>query len=172
MATSRASRPTWDHLVGAPIHGEAIDVVAGEQDPQLPADLGEIEPEIGHPLAIDREPDLRQVDFQIGVGEHELAAREGRADQLSGIARHLLGRAGALDDNLDIVVARARQRRRQRGEELQFPNLRQRIERLGLDLVRRSLPVVPVLQQITAEPFDGNTTSNIASNSGSALPVS
>ena len=49
VATSRAAPDLRDHLVSAPIHGEAVDVIAGEQDSQLSTDLGEIEPEIGPP---------------------------------------------------------------------------------------------------------------------------
>ncbi len=43
-----------DHLVGAPVDGEAVHVVAGEQDAELAADIGEVEAEVRDALAVHR----------------------------------------------------------------------------------------------------------------------
>jgi hypothetical protein len=57
------------------------------------------------PTSMDGHKNLRKVDLEVRVGEHELSAGECAADKLGGIIGHLLGRAGPFEHEFDVVVS-------------------------------------------------------------------
>ena len=69
-----------NHLVAAIEVVEAVDVRAAEQRAELLPDAGEVEPQIGDPLAIEHDARLGQIDLEVGVDVQELAALPARAD--------------------------------------------------------------------------------------------
>ena len=101
-----------DDFVGAALTREPVDEVAGEKEAELATDIGEIEAEIGNALAVDVHAHLRQIDFQVRVSEHELAAPKRGADESLGITGHLLGRSRTLQDQFHVEVSSTWQWRR------------------------------------------------------------
>ena len=73
---ARIAAHLWDHLVGAALNGKAVYIIASEQNAELAADFGEVKAKIGNALPVDFDPNLREINLEIGVGEHELAASE------------------------------------------------------------------------------------------------
>ena len=69
-----------DDLVAAVEEVEAVDVLRRRAACRAPPDAGEVEPEVGDPLAVDHDARLGQVDLQVGVDVQELAALPAGAD--------------------------------------------------------------------------------------------
>ena len=79
-----------DHLVAAALDAEAVDVVAAEHRRQVAARLAQVDALRAHLVAVEHDLGLRLVELQVGVGEHEHAARERLADELVGELDELL----------------------------------------------------------------------------------
>ena len=63
-----------DHLVGAAVEAEVIDVAAAQHPGQRAADVAHLQAELRGLVAVDLDGRLRLVDLQIGVEEDEHAA--------------------------------------------------------------------------------------------------
>ena len=90
-----------DHLVGAAVEREIVDVAAAQHRAQRAADVAHLQAELGRLVAVDHDRGLRRVDLEVGVQEDEAAGGECLLQEL---LRHLvqrLERPGRVDDELD-----------------------------------------------------------------------
>ena len=71
-----------DDLVAAALDAEPVDVVAAQQRRQVAAGLAQVDALRAHLVAVEHDLGLRLVELQVGVGEHEHAARERLPDEL------------------------------------------------------------------------------------------
>ena len=98
-----------DHLVAAPLDAEPVDVVAAEQRREIAAGLAQVDALRAQLVAIEDDLGLRLVELQVGVGEHEQAARERLLHELFGELAQLLrlGRRGDHEIDREVAAARA-----------------------------------------------------------------
>ena len=78
-----------DHLVGAAVEREVVDVAAAQHRAQRGADVAHLEAELRGLVAIDHDRGLRRVDLEIGVEEDEAAGGERLLQEL---LRHVVQR--------------------------------------------------------------------------------
>ena len=97
-----------DDLVAAPLDAEAVDVVAAEQRREVAARLAQVDALRAHLVAVEDDLGLRLVELQVGVGEHEEAARERLPTSWLANSASCCGLGGRGDDEVDREVAAAR----------------------------------------------------------------
>ena len=141
-----------DHVVGAAVEGEAVDVVLAHQHRQGVADGLHADAQVVGLAAVDVDVDQRAVEVQVGVDHGEQAAGHGRLlDLVHGVEHHAVI-LGALDHHLHRQAAGgAGQRRQLEGEDGHALDLAHGFLDLGLQLVGAALALFPGAQVGAAE---------------------
>ena len=80
-----------DDFVAAALNTKAVDVVAAEEGAKVRPDLPQVKPKRGDFVAIKDDLRLRQIVFEVGVGEEEQAALDGFGDELVCELQQLIG---------------------------------------------------------------------------------
>ncbi len=141
-----------DHLVAAPVDGEAVDLALAQQAGQGDAQVLHGHAHLRRLGAVDVDHQLRLVEGQVEVEEGELAGFLGALLHPLGHLQQRLVVAGGVDHELEWqALAGARQRRQVEAEDLQAGDLVQlclhRVEQLHL----AALAFVPGFEQHAAD---------------------
>ena len=145
-----------DHLVGAAVEREVVDVAAAQHRAQRGADVAHLEAELRGLVAIDHDRGLRRVDLEIGVEEDEAAGGERLLQELLRHVVQRLERAGRVDHELDRQAGRAGQRRRLEGHDLRAGDAGELALHDRLQLVGGHRALVPRLQDVARDRLAGH----------------
>ena len=103
-----ALRDLGDHLVGAAVETEIVDVAAAQQRAERAADIAQLESELRGLCPIDYHRGLRLVDLQVVIEEDELSALQCLGGECPGNVIEPFERIGGLDHELDRQAGRTR----------------------------------------------------------------
>src|SRR5438876_557705 len=139
-------------LVAAVVIVEPVDVRAAQQRAELSAHAGEVEPQVGHLVAIDHDSRLGQIDLQVSVDVQELAALPAGTQHGAHRLQHLVRGHVAGQNQLHVILAGRRQRGVEAGEHLQARHLRHRVVQLAVHLLGGAFAFLPILRDHPAKP--------------------
>ena len=148
---SLVERDLRNDFVTAPVVIEPIDVAATQQHAEVLSHACKIKPKVGDFAAIKIDARLRQVDLQIGIDICKLAACPASTNQHASVFLHLSDIFSAGNDEFDIKLARARQRRRTKRKRSHFLNAHHVSKRFTLNRFGRAFAIMPVASLNAAE---------------------
>ena len=125
---------------------EILRIAAAQRGGERAADVDHSQAELRGLFAVDDKRQLRLINLEIGVEEHELSRRQSFRQEFAGDAVHLLERVGALEDELNRQARRAGERRRLEGDEAHARNGAQLLLEHMLQVLRADLALIRGLE--------------------------